>query len=385
LTATIDDAEALSYRSQFPIFDHKIYLNSCSLGPLSRASRKGLEEYANDWEEWGAPAWWERWIPKIAAIKELFARTVAASADSVTIHHSMSSALTSVASAFDYSQRNRVVVSQLDFPTIAYQWLAKPGVEVAFARSHDGVTVPLEEYERLVDESTALIATSHAFYATGAIQDIRSIASLAHSKGASIVVDGYHSLGVFPVDAADLGVDFYLGGTLKWLCGGPGLTFVHVSASAEERIPSAVGWFSARDQFAFDTLRYEPAPNADRFQLGTPSVATVYSGIPGVSMILEVGPERIHARVRRLTRRVIELAQSAGIDVASPLDDHVRGGVVMLQVDDPSAAVQALGDRQIIVDQRPGKVRISPHFYNTEADIEAAMSTLIAASGPVTV
>jgi len=382
---TIDEAEAHSYRSQFPIFDHKIYLNSCSLGPLCRSSRRALEEYANDWEEWGAPAWWERWIPKIDAIKELFARTVETSGDSVTIHHSMSSALTTVASAFDYSRRNRVVVSELDFPTIAYQWLAKPGVEVVFARSYDGVTVPLEEYERLVDERTALVAASHAFYATGAIQDIHSIASLAHAKGASIVVDGYHALGVFPVNAAELGVDFYLGGTLKWLCGGPGLTFIYASPARVDLFGSAVGWFSAKDQFAFDTLRYVPASTADRFQLGTPSVATVYSGIPGVSMILEVDPERIQDRVQHLTRRVIEVAHSARIDVASPLDDKLRGGVVMLRVNDPPAVVEALGAQQIIVDQRPGKVRISPHFYNTEADIETAMAALIEASKPVAV
>jgi selenocysteine lyase/cysteine desulfurase len=380
LSTRIDETEALSYRVQFPIFDNKIYLNSCSLGPLSRLSRQGLEEYANDWEQWGAPAWWERWMPKIEAIKELFARTVNAPTDSVTIHHSMSSALTSVGSAFDYSRRSKVVIAELDFPTIAYQWLAKPGIEVVFARSYDGITVPLEEYERLVDEHTALIATSHVFYATGAVQDVRSLASLAHSKGASIVVDGYHSLGVMPVDAGGLGVDFYLGGTLKWLCGGPGLTFIHVSSAAMERQPSAVGWFSAREQFAFDTLRYQPSESADRFQLGTPSVATVYSGIPGVSMILEAGPERIYARLQSLTRRIIQLADAAGIEVASPRVDDERGGVVMLPVADPVLAVEALAAERIIVDQRPGKVRISPHFYNTEADIDAAMVVLIEAS-----
>jgi selenocysteine lyase/cysteine desulfurase len=380
LTICIDEAEALSYRSQFPIFDRKIYLNSCSLGPLCRTSRVALEEYATDWEEWGAPAWWERWIPKIEAIKELFAQTVAAPTESVTIHHSMSSALTSVASAFDYSGRNRVVVSDLDFPTIAYQWLAKPGVEVVFAKSYDGVTVPLEEYERLIDERTILVATSHVFYATGAIQDIQSIASLAHSKGASIVVDGYHALGVFPVNASELGVDFYLGGTLKWLCGGPGLTFIYASPGRADLFASSAGWFSAQDQFAFDTLHYQPASSADRFQLGTPSVATVYSGIPGVSMILEVGPERIYARVQGLTGRVIEIAGSARVEVASPMDADSRGGVVMLRVNRPAAVVEALGDRNIVVDQRPGKVRISPHFYNTEADIESAMGALIEAS-----
>ncbi len=152
------------------------------------------------------------------------------------------------------------------------------------------------------------------------------------------------------------------------------------SPAAMERLPSAVGWFSAREQFAFDTLRYQPSQSADRFQLGTPSVATVYSGIPGVSMILEAGPERIYARLQSLTRRIIELADAAGIEVASPRVDDERGGVVMLPVADPVSAVEALAAEGIIVDQRPGKVRISPHFYNTEADIDAAMAVLIEAS-----
>jgi kynureninase len=376
--APIDEQEAAAYRAQFPIFAHTNYLNSCSLGPLSVASRNALLQYVHDWANFGAPAWWRAWLPRIDHIKTLFADLIHATPDSVTISHSVSSALTSVASTIDYSQRNKVVVTELDFPTIAYQWLVKPGVEVVFARSTDGITVPLEEYERLIDGRTALVATSHVFYATGAVQDIRTIAAIAHRHGALALADGYHAVGVLPVDVQCLEIDFYLGGTLKWLLGGPGLTFIYVAPHLLPDLrPTATGWFASAEQFAFNTLMFTAAAGADRLQLGTPAIATVYSGIPALEMIREVNPMRIYARVQHLTRRIISAAQAAGYRVASPLRDEERGGIVMLHLPAPQHTVEELSRRNIVVDYRPGKVRFSPHFYNIEADIDAAMMALV--------
>lgn len=379
---SIDEAEG--YRAQFPIFEHKIYLNSCSLGPLSRSSRRALEEYAEAWTEFGAPAWWERWIPKIDQIKGVFATVIGCTdTSSLTIHHSVSSALSSVASAIDYSRRNRVVVSEIDFPTIAYQWLVKPNVEVVFARSHDGITVPLEEYERLIDDRTAAVATSHVFYATGAVQDIGSIARLAHQHGAMAIVDGYHSVGLMPVDVEAAEIDFYVGGTLKWVCGGPGLTFIYASPTVlPHTTPTVTGWFASDSQFAFETTRFTAAASADRFQMGTPSVATVYTGIPALSMLLEAGLHRIYARVQALTHRTMEQAERFGFETASPRDDEARGGVVMLRLPEPERAVQALAEEGVVVDARPGKLRISPHFFNTEADLDRTLSILDAVYQP---
>ena len=377
----IDEVDAKEYRARFPIFEHKNYLNSCSLGPLSRESRMGLHQYAEDWTEFGAPAWWLRWIPKIDRVQTLFAQAINADLDQVTIHHSASSALASVSSALDYSVRNKVVVSEIDFPTIAYQWLVKPSVEVAFARSAGGITIPIEEYERLIDDRTAAVATSHVFYATGAVQDIRTIAELAHRNGALAIVDGYHAVGVLPVDVQAAGVDFYVGGTLKWVCGGPGLTFVYAGPEVLSRLPTVIGWFAAKDQFAFETTTFEPAENAARFQLGTPAVGTIYTGIPALELILEVGPDRIYQRVRDLTDAIVNRALASEMEVASPLSAMERGGVVMLRLSDPPAVVEALNQRNIIVDARPGKVRISPHFFNTRADVDAAMDVLEEFSG----
>lgn len=376
-TTTIDEAEATSYRSCFPIFERKNYLNSCSLGPLSRASRDAVNDYADDWSEFGAPAWWLRWLPKIEEIQALFARAVGAEASSVTIHASISSAISSVGSCLDYRRRNKVIVSEIDFPTIAYGWLAKPDVEVAFARSADGISIPLEEYERLIDERTAAVATSHVFYATGALQDVKAIADMAHERGAVAIIDGYHAVGVMPVDVRTLGADFYMGGALKWLCGGPGLAFLYVSPAILSRVnPAISGWFAARDQFAFETTTFTRAETAGKFQLGTPAVCTVYTGIPGAKMVLDAGLDRIHERIRRLTDRATAAAIERGFELASPLDSKERGGIVMLRVKEPQRVVDGMTERGIVVDARPGKVRISPHFYNTECDVDQAMTAL---------
>jgi kynureninase len=373
---SIGEDEATQLRSLFPIFERKIYLNSCSLGPLSTRSRAALEQYADDWMEFGAPAWWLRWIPRIERVRELFCTAIHGPTNNLTIHHSASSALSSIASALDYAKRPKVVISELDFPTISYQWLVKREVEVVFARSSDGVTIPLSEYERLVDERTAAVATSHVFYATGALQDIGAITGIAHRNGALAIVDGYHTLGMMPIDVAEAGVDFYVGGTLKWVCGGPGLTFIYAADSVLSTLPSVTGWFAARDQFAFETLSFEPAESAARFQMGTPSVGTVYTGVPALELLLEVGPERIYERIRMLTDAIVERADALGLQVASPRDGGSRGGVVMLRLDDPPAAVEALDKAGIVADARPGKLRISPHYFNTVADIDAVMSVL---------
>lgn len=376
---SISEGEAARYRSEFPIFDHTTYLNSCSLGPLSRRSDEALQQYAAAWSSFGAPAWWTTWMPKIEEAKERFARLIGAELHEVTIAHSISSALSSVASAFDYRARRRVVCADLDFPTIPYQWMAKEreGVEVALAHSVDGIRIPLREYEQLVDRNTALVATSHVFYTTGTIQPIRALADLAHTHGAKLIVDGYHSVGVFPVDVKALDVDIFVGGVLKWLLGGPGLTFIYVRDGLLEKLtPAVTGWFAAADQFAFDAQHLALASDADRFQLGTPAMPTVYTGIAGMDMILEVDPERIAHRLRLLTTRIMDQALRDGFNVLSPGDPEERGGIVMLESANPRQTVKDLAARHFTVDYRPGRVRISPHFYNMTEDVDRLMAAL---------
>jgi kynureninase len=379
-TNSITDEEATRYRAEFPIFDHTTYLNSCSLGPLSRRSTAALQQYADVWSTFGAPAWWAKWLPKIDEARARFAQLIGAEMHEVTVSHSISSALSSVASAFDYETRHRVVCAELDFPTIPYQWMAKgrEGVTVALAHSPDGICTPVAAYEEYVDQTTALIATSHVFYTTGAIQPIRELADLAHRHGAKLIVDGYHSVGVFPIDVKALDVDIYVGGVLKWLLGGPGLTFIYIREDLlEELHPTVTGWFAAADQFGFDARHLVLAADADRFQLGTPAMPTVYTGLAGMDMILEADPARIADRLRMLTTRILEHAERAGYTVLSPKDPEARGGIVMLQLANPQQLVADLAARHFTVDYRPGRVRISPHFFNTTEDIDRLMENLV--------
>ncbi len=375
----ISEEEASHYRAEFPIFEHTTYLNSCSLGPLSRRSRAALEEYRDDWSAYGAPAWWKEWLPKLDAAKQRFARLIGAGDQEVTISHSISSALSSVASTLDYRHRPTVVCADLDFPTIPYQWLAKAreGVSVRFARSQHHVRVPIEAYQEAVSADVALIATSHVFYTSGYIQPIRQLADLAHARGAQILVDGYHSVGVLPVDVKALDVDFFVGGTLKWLLGGPGLTFIYVREELIPQLqPTITGWFASADQFAFDALQLDWPSTADRLELGTPSVATAYAGVAGMDMVLEADPERIYARIQLLTDRIVRRARNDGYEIVSPEDPGERGGIVMLRVDQPQETVADLAARGFTIDYRPGLVRVSPHFYNTLDDVDRFMDAL---------
>lgn len=378
-TRPISDGEAAEYRARFPIFDHTVYLNSCSLGPLSRDAIDALKQYREDWSRYGAPAWWQEWLPKLDAAKQRFARLIGADPDEVTISHSISSALSSIASTLDYRARPVVVCNDLDFPTIPYQWLAKrrEGVQVRFAQSADRIHVPVEAYEEAVRDDVAAIATSHVLFTTGYIQPIRELAAVAHDRGGLMIVDGYHSVGAMPVNVKELDVDFYVGGTLKWLLGGPGLTFIYVRRELISGLePSISGWFSSADQFAFDARHLDWPDTADRLELGTPAVGTAYTGVAGMDLILDADPRRIFPRLQFLTERVIERAHRDGYRVLSPLDSGERAGIVMLEVSNPQATVTALADAGITVDYRPGLVRVSPHFYNTEADVDQCMDML---------
>jgi selenocysteine lyase/cysteine desulfurase len=319
------------------------------------------------------------WLPQLERAKERFAALIGAGVHEVTISHSISSALTSIASTFDYRARPKVVCAELDFPTIPYQWLVKQrdGVEVKFARSPDGIRIPIQAYEQLVDDRTALIATSHVFYATGAAQPISELAELAHAHGARLVVDGYHSVGVFPVNVRELDIDFYVGGVLKWLLGGPGLTFIYVREGLlSELQPTVSGWFASADQFAFDAQHHVLAPTADRLELGTPSVAAAYTGVAGMEMILEANPAAIADRIRALTGRVVERAEREGFEIKSPTAEAERTGIVMLALAHPQRTVTDLAARGFTVDYRPGLVRVSPHFYNTIEDVDLLMDAV---------
>jgi len=368
-----------TYREEFPVFQETTYLNSCSLGALGIRVRRAMERCLDLWSGMGAAAWYGPWMQELEALRAAFAGVIGSGPDEVALFPSITAALSAVASSFDYQRRPRVVVADIDFPTVAYQWLAKRGrgVEVAFVRSPDRLTVPLELFERAIDDRTACVATSHVYFQSGAIQDIAAVARLAHAHGAYLLVDAYQSVGQLPIDVRAADVDFLVTGGLKWLLGGPGIAYLYVRRELHaESEPEVVGWFGHRHQFAFDVTHLAYADGAKRFEGGTPAIVAVYAGRAGLDYVGELTPARLRVRQLEMTGALVEALRGAGLTprLAGRLEAHA--GIITVPVPDPSATVAGLAEERIIVDQRPGVVRLSPYFYNTLEDIDRAVAAL---------
>lgn len=369
------------YRAEFPIFDRQIYLNSCSLGALSRRSRQRVEEYLRTWDERGASAWYDVWWQSLAALRQGYARMIGAAASEIALQASVSTATAVVASALDYTRRPKVVTTSLDFPTVAYQWLAKrdQGVELVVVESPDGVTVPLDRLADAIDERTALVATSHVYFTTGAIQDMNAVADLAHASGALCYIDAYQSVGQLPMDVHASGVDFLTAGGLKWLLGGPGIVFLYVrDALIRSLRPAVTGWFANARQFEFDAGQLEWHADARRFEQGTPALAAVHAQLGGLEIIDEIGLATIRGVTSMLTEDLLARARAAGLRPKMAARPEQRAAIVMIPHADPAAAVQRLAAADVIADARPGHVRLSPFFYNVPEDHAAAIEVLAA-------
>lgn len=372
------------YRSEFPIFRDTAYLSTCSLGALGERARRRVAGFLDVWQARGAAAWYDVWWEALAELRSRYGRLVGAAPDEIALAPSISVALSTVAEALDYARRPKVVVTALDFPTVAYQWLAKRprGIELVVVESPDQVSVPVEAIARAVDERTALVATSHVYFTSGAIQDICAVAQAARAKGALSLIDGYQSVGQVPVDVHAAGVDFLTAGGLKWLLGGPGIVFLYVRAGLARRLaPAIAGWFGHRNQFAFDARVLERHDDARRFELGTPALAAVYAQLGGLDYIDEIGVPAIRAATAALTEDLIARARARGFrpKVAARAAD--RSAIVMLPAADPAAGVARLAAARIVADARPGHVRLSPFFYNEQDDHVAALERLGTPSG----
>jgi kynureninase len=370
---------AVRYRDEFPIFQQSVYLNSCSLGALSRRSRARVNTYLDQWETRGASAWYDTWWQALADLRAAYGRVVGAPAGTIALHPNISSTLTSIAESLDYSRRPKVVVTSLDFPTIAYQWLARVphGVEVVVLQSPDGVRVPLELYERAIDDRTALVATSHVFFTSGHIQDAGAIAQIAHGRGALALIDGYQAAGQIPVDVQSIDADFYASGGLKWLLGGTGIAFVYARAELLPTLaPKAAGWFSHREQFRFDPNALELHDDARRLESGTPALMPVYAQLGGLELLEEIGIDAVRRDTSALTEDLVSLARERGLRPKVSGTAAERSGIVMLPSDDPARDVRSLAAAGIITDARPGHVRVSPYFYNVPDDHRALLEHL---------
>ena len=368
------DLEAI--RSEFPILERKTYLNSCSLGALSRRSEALLHDFTERWHEMGASAWYRHWLGRVEELRGRVAGFLETTPRELALLPSTSTALAAVTESVRPEGRTRVVCTELDFPTLAYQWAVKPEFELVVLRSPDGIRIDPEQFEEAVDERTLFLATSHVFFTTGFEQDIGELARIARAAGAWSLIDGYQGAGQVALSLPETGVDFYTTGPLKWLCGGPGLAYLYVRDALVERLrPRLTSWFATERQFDFDLEGFEYRHDARRFEMGTPALPTVHTALGGQELVDEVGLDAILERNAALTSRLVEAAGAAGFTLRLPEPGH-RTSIVMVRHDDPSGAVKHLASHGVIVDHRPGYVRISPHFYNTPEEIDRCIDVL---------
>ncbi|HEX6329684.1 MAG TPA: aminotransferase class V-fold PLP-dependent enzyme [Actinomycetota bacterium] len=370
------------YRDEFPVLARKTYLISASLGPLSTRARAALDGYLDAWAGKGAPdhVWFEDVFPRMAALKRSFSALAGCDPAELAITTNISIAIATIASALDFRERNKVVLSELDFPTDGHVWLAqrRRGVEIEWLRSPDGISIPLEEYDRAIDDRTAVVMVNRVLYRSSAIVDAKEVCRIARDRGALSFLDDYHGVGILPLDLHDLGCDVYAAGVLKWLCGGPGLAFLYVQRDRIPTLePAVTGWFGTADPFSFDVehLAYHPA--ARRFEHGTPPAPVFFLAQGGLDVISEVTPERIRARQGELTDRVIARADELGLAVRTPRSREARGGVVNVRVGpDAERICHTLLERDVCTDYRADGLRISPHFFNTEDEIDRCFEAL---------
>ncbi|MCA1570891.1 MAG: aminotransferase class V-fold PLP-dependent enzyme [Chloroflexi bacterium] len=394
--------ELLAYRSEFPLLDASVYLNTCSLGARSERSRRRLDAFLADWDELGARAWYRRWLGELDGLRDDFGAIAGVAGEEISLAPNVSTALSVIASALDpihrgdraslerleaagisagHAPRTRVVTTALDFPTIGHQWLARAplGVELVVVPSTDGLTVGLDAIAEAVDERTALVAIGQVFFTTGAVNELAALSRLCHERGALLLVDAYQATGIVGTDLAADEVDLYVSGTLKWLFGGPGSAFLRVRPALREAlVPTTTGWFSSARQFAFQVDALELASDGRRYELGTPSIPSAAIARGGTELVREIGVERLGERTRDLGQLLIGLADEAGLEVRAVRDADRRGGIVPIAIADPKPVVDALAADGIIVDFRPGIVRCSPAFYNTEDELRLLVERLAA-------
>jgi selenocysteine lyase/cysteine desulfurase len=364
-------------RHRFPIFEQRVYINSCSQGALSDAVRSSYEQYLSDWDEKGAP--WEYWVERQEAARASFADLVNASPDEVAVTTSLSAGVASLASGLRFARRSKVVLTDWEFPTIGQIWHAQEsrGARVVHVREAKDGTIPYEHFEQAIDDDTLLVSITHVGYRNGAMQDVRKIVDLAHERGAYVLLDAFQSVGSLPVDVGELEVDFLGAGVLKYLLGSAGLGFFYCRRELVEKVwPTATGWFADRNIFEMDHTDYSPSSTAERFQSGTPPVPAIYAGIAGMELMKEVGIAETRAHVLDLNSRLLDGLDELRAKVVTPRRPKRRGALVCVKAKDAYALVAALGREGIVTSDRDSNLRISAHCYNSVEDVDAVLASL---------
>ena len=373
--------ELLRYRAEFPILERTTYLISNSLGAMPRGVYDAMKGYADAWGNRGVRAWEEKWWMLAAEVGDQIGALMNAPKGTVSTHQNVTTCQAVIASCLNFSgKRNKVVYSDMNFPSVTYFWEAQHerGARVHMVKTDDGITVPLERLLEAIDENTLLVPISHVIFRSAFIQDAKAIIEKAHNVGAMVVLDIFQSLGTVPVDVQKLDVDFACGGVLKWLCGGPGVGYLYVRDDLGKKLePKFTGWFAHENSFSFEPGKIRYAQPPFRFMNGTTHIPALEAARPGLKIINEVGVERIREKSMRQTARLIELADKHGWRVNSPRDPQKRGGTVSIDMPDSQEVSRELLKREIMVDWRPrAGVRMSPHFYNTDEEVERGIAAV---------
>ena len=371
----------LKWRAEFPIVDTCTYLVSHSLGAMPRKAAVYLQEFADMWSTRGVRAWHEGWWEVGRETGNILGPVLGVARNTISMHQNVTVAQGIIGSCFTYDgPRRKIVMSELEFPSNHYlfEGFRRYGAEIVYVPSADPIRLDLQRFLDAIDERTVLVPLSLVLFKSAFITDARAVIEKAHKVGAHVILDVYQAAGTVPMDLAGWNTDFAVGGSVKWLCGGPGAGYLYVRPDLAPRLkPAFIGWAAHESPFEFATGPVRHAGNPERFQSGTPNVPSIYSARAGYEIIASIGVPAIRARSLALTRRIIDTAQTAGYRLNTPLGDRERGGSVILDVPNAETVADELIRREVIVDFRPGAgIRMAPHFYNTEAEIDHAMATL---------
>jgi kynureninase len=374
-------AALLAWRKEFPILARTTYLVNHSLGAMPRRVHDRLREYADMWATRGIRAWSEGWWASPVETGNLVGAILDAEPDSVVMHQNVSVIEGLVASCLDFAPpRNRVVYSELNFPSVMYVWEAqrRRGAEIVTVKSRDGIGIETQDFLDAIDERTLIVPLSHVLFQSAYVQDLAAIVKQAHAVGALVLADCYQSTGTVPFSVRALDLDMACGGSVKWLCGGPGAGYLYCRPSLRARLePMLTGWMAHEHPFAFEKGPQKYAPDAMRLLHGSPAVPALYAARSGYEIIAQAGVPAIRRKNVAQTTRFLERAAERGLTSRSPMDPARRGGTVTLQVPHAPAVVKALAERDILVDSRPDVgLRIAPHFYNTDEELDLCLDAV---------
>ena len=374
--------DLLAWRKEFPIVETCTYLVSHSLGAMPRRTATYLQQFADEWSSRGVRAWYEGWWEIGRTTGDLLAPILGVPKGSISMHQNVTVAQAIIASCHRYDgPRRKIVMADLEFPSNMYlfEGFRRYGAEIVYVKSDDAMRTNLDRFLDAIDEKTALVPVSFVLFKSAYIQQAEAIIEKAHRVGARVILDVYQAAGTVPMEIGRWKADFAVGGSVKWLCGGPGAGYLYVRPDLAKSIePGIVGWAAHAHPFEFATGAIEYADAPERFQSGTPNVPSLYSCRAGYEIVGEIGVPAIRAKSLRLTRQLMDRARAEGFRINTPEADAERGGAVIVDVPNGAAVADELIRREVIVDHRPGAgIRMAPHFYNTVEEIDHAMDTLV--------